>query len=98
VVTAVELVDDIVRLEAQMRTSKKRIRAAVAASGTTLCDLRGIGPIGAAMILSSVGDVARFPTAPIEASSGNRTRPGLNPRGKRKPNHVLHIAAVSQLR
>jgi len=63
-----------------MRASKKRIRIAVVASGTSLCDIRGIGPIGAAMILGSVGDIARFPTtahfasytatAPIEASSG----------------------------
>ena len=108
IVIAAELVDDIARLEAQMRASKKRIRVAVAASGTSLCDIWGIGPIGAAMILSSVGDVARFPTAghfasynataPIEASSGNKTRHRLNPRGNRKLNHVLHIAAVSQLR
>jgi integrase len=53
----------------------------VAASGTGLCDIRGIGPIGAATILGSVGVIARFPTAghfasynataPSEASSGN---------------------------
>jgi hypothetical protein len=41
VVIATELVDDITRLETQMRTSKQRIRVAVAASGTTLCDIRG---------------------------------------------------------
>ena len=108
VVIARELVDDISRLEAQMRASKKRIRVAVGTSGTSLCDIRGIGPIGAAMILGSVGDIARFPTpghfasynatAPIEASSGNKTRHRLNPRGNRKLNHVLHMAAVTQLR
>jgi len=37
-------------------------------------------------------------TAPIEASSGNKTRHRLNPRGNRKLNHVLHMAAVTQLR
>ena len=108
VVIATELIDDIARLETQMRASKKRIRIAVAASGTSLCDIRGIGPIGAAMILGSVGNIARFPTtghfasynatAPIEASSGNKNRHRLNPRGNRKLNHVLHIAAVTQLR
>jgi transposase len=108
VVIATELVEDIARLEGQMKASKKRIRVAVAASGTTLCDIRGIGPIGAAIILGSVGDIARFPTAahfasynataPIEASSGDKRRHRLNPRGNRKLNHVLHIAAVSQLR
>ncbi len=108
VVIATELVDDIARFEAQMRASKKRIRAAVAASGTSLTNIRGVGPIGAAIILGSVGDVARFPTpghfasynatAPIEASSGDKTRHRLNPRGNRKLNHALHIAAVTQLR
>ena len=108
VVIATELVDDIARLESQMKASKKRIRAAVAASGTTLGDIRGIGPIGAAIILGSVGDIARFPTAghfasynataPIEASSGDKKRHRLNPGGNRKLNHVLHIAAVTQLR
>ena len=108
VVIATELVDDIARFNAQMRASKKRIRTAVAASGTSLCDIRGIGPIGAAIILGAVGDISRFPTpghfasynatAPIDASSGNHHRHRLNPRGNRKLNHVLHIAAVTQLR
>jgi transposase len=108
VVIATELVDDITRFNAQMRASKKRIRTAVAASGTSLCDIRGIGPIGAAIILGAVGDIGRFPTpghfasynatAPIDASSGNHNRHRLNPRGNRKLNHVLHIAAVCQLR
>jgi hypothetical protein len=38
IVIATELVDDIARFEAQMRASKKRIRSAVAASGTSLCE------------------------------------------------------------
>ena len=107
VLIATELVEVITRLEAQMRASKRRIRLAVAASGTTLCDIRGIGPIGAAIVLGSVGDITRFPTAahfasynataPIEASSGDKKRHRLNPRGNRKLNHVP-IAAVSQLR
>jgi transposase len=55
-----------------------------------------------------VGDITRFPTAghfasynataPIEASSGERRRLRLNPRGNRKLNHAIHIAAVTQLR
>lgn len=108
VVIATELVDDVERFETQMRASKKRIRDAVTASGTSLCDIRGVGPIGAAIILGAVGDIARFPTpahfasynatAPIDASSGERKRHRLNPRGNRKLNHALHIAAVSQLR
>jgi len=41
---------------------------------------------------------SRNATAPIEASSGNRRRHRLNPRRNPKLNHVLHIAAVTQLR
>jgi transposase len=108
VVIATELVDDITRLETQMKASKRRIRIAVAASGTSLITIPGIGPIGAAIILGSVGDIARFPTAghfasynataPTGASSGDKKRHRLNPRGNRKLNHALHIAAICQLR
>jgi transposase len=105
---AAELINDIARLDAALKTSKKRVKAAVVASGTTLTDIYGIGPICAAMIIGYVRDVGRFPTkghfatynatAPIEASSGGRKRYRLNPRGNRKVNHALHVAAVCQLR
>ena len=71
-------------------------------------DIYGIGPAGAARILADVGDVARFPdrnhfgswtgTAPIDASSGAQIRHRLSRAGNRRINHVLHIAAVCQLR
>jgi transposase len=80
----------------------------VAARGSQLMDLPGIGPAGAARILADVGDVARFPTkahfaswtgtAPIDASSGEHSRHRLSRAGNRRLNHVLHIAAVVQLR
>ena len=51
------------------------------------------------------GAVSRFPTrnqfaayngtAPIEASSGNRTIHRLSRRGNRHPNHAIHMAAIS---
>lgn len=43
-----------------MRQSKKRITDAVAASGTTLTCLFGVGPIVAAMVIGYTRDVARF--------------------------------------
>jgi transposase len=108
VLIARELVDDIARLDTALKASKKRIGAAVIASGTTLTDIVGIGPICAAIIIGFTGDVTRFPTkghfatynatAPIEASSGDRPRHRLNPRGNRKLNHAIHIAAITQLR
>ena len=92
---AVELLDDIRRLDAQLKASHKRIRAAVAASGTSLTDLFGIGPIIAAMLIGYTGDIARFAnrdhyaayngTAPVEFSSGGRTVHRLSQRGNRNP-------------
>jgi transposase len=108
VLIAGEMVDDIARLDTTLKASKKRIKVAVTASGTTLTDIVGIGPVCAAIIIGFTGDVTRFPTkghfatynatAPIEASSGDRPRHRLNPRGNRKLNHAIHIAAICQLR
>jgi transposase len=91
-----------------LKASKKRTGTAVTASGTTLTDIVGIGPVCAAIIIGFTGDVTRFPTkghfatynatAPVEASSGDRPRHRLNPRGNRKLNHAIHIAAICQLR
>ena len=108
VLTARELVADITVLDTTLAASKKRITAAVTASGTSLCDIYGVGPICAATIIGYSGDVNRFDTkaqfasyngtAPREASSGNRVRHRLNPRGNRTLNFAIHIAAVVQFR
>jgi transposase len=105
---ALELLADVGRLDRDIATAKRRVADAVAASGTTLLELHGVGPIVAGFILGHVADPARFPTparfasyngtAPIEASSGPRSRHRLNPRGNRKLNHALHMAALTQVR
>ncbi len=79
---ALELLDDVRRLDAQTKESHRRIRIAVKASGTSLTDMYGVGPIIAAQITGYAGDVGRFAnrdafasyngTAPIEWSSGGR--------------------------
>jgi transposase len=108
VLIASELADDIERLDSAMRASKRRVAAAVAASGTTLTEIHGVGPIIAAMIIAQTGDITRFPscghyasynaTAPIEASSGPKARHRLNPRGNRQLNWAIHTIAITQLR
>ncbi len=108
ILVAREVVDDVARLDATLKASKQRIAVAVAASGTLLTDIVGVGPIGAATIIGYTKDVSRFPTrghyatynatAPIEASSGGKTRHRLNLGGNRILNHAIHIAAVTQLR
>jgi len=108
ILVARELVADIARLDATLKASKKRIAVAVSASSTSLTNIVGIGPIGAATIIGYTKDVTRFATrghyatynatAPIEVSSAGNTRHRLNLRGNRILNHAIHIAAVTQLR
>jgi transposase len=108
VLIATELVADIAQLDEALKVSKKRTAVAVAASATTLTDIVGVGPVTAAIIIDYAGDITRFSTrghfasynatAPIEASSGNKTRHRLNPRGNRKLNYAIHVAAITQLR
>jgi transposase len=105
---AIELLDDIRRLDAQLKASHKRIRLEVAASATSLTDLFGIGPVIAAMLIGYSGDIGRFRnrdhyaayngTAPVEFSSGGRTVHRASRRGNRQLNHALHMAAICQLR
>jgi transposase len=57
---AVELLEDIRRLDAQLKESHKRIRAAVRASETTVTDLFGVGPIIAGMLVGYTGEIGRF--------------------------------------
>ena len=76
-----------------------RPSALLAATGTTLTDLHGIGLSGAARLLAEVGEVTRFPTkahfacwdrtAPIDASSGDQVRHRLSRGGNRQINRVL---------
>src|SRR5215204_4656672 len=68
-------------------------------------DLHGVGPVVAARTLADVGDIAdrnRFAswtgTAPLDASSGEQNRHRLSGAGNRRMNHMIHIAAATQLR
>jgi transposase len=105
---AVDLVDDLRRLDRQSREVHKRLTTLVAASGTTTTEIFGVGPVVAATVLGDTGDVTRFATAdrfasytgtaPIEVSSGPHKTYRLSRRGNRQLNHAIHIAAVTQIR
>jgi transposase len=105
---AVEHLDDLRRLDGQLRALHKRMDDAVKASGTSVTELFGFGPVGAAIAVGYTRDVARFAsrdrfaayngTAPIEVSSGGRTVHRLSRRGNRQLNHAIHIAAITQIR
>ncbi|HEX5699254.1 MAG TPA: IS110 family transposase [Rubrobacter sp.] len=105
---ASEILRDVRMLDRKIADLNGRIEAEVEASGTTLTQIFGIGPILAATILGTVGDVARFPTkahfasysgtAPVEASSGKVVRHRLSLGGNRHLNYALHMVATSQAR
>jgi transposase len=104
----VELLDDVRRLDVQLKMSHERIHNAVRASQTSLTELFGVGPIIAGMLIGYSGDITRFAsrdhyasyngTAPVEFSSAGRVVHRLSQRGNRQLNHAIHMAAISQLR
>jgi len=60
---AVDLIDDVVVLDRKLKAIETRIKDAVAATGTTLTDIVGVGPITAAVInTSSLGMVRQWQT------------------------------------
>jgi transposase len=105
---ASEVVRDVRALDRHIAVLEERIGGEVEASGTTLTDIFGVGPILAAKIVGIVGDVSRFPSkahfasyagvAPIEASSGEVVRHRLSLAGNRTLNQVMHMIAVCQAR
>src|SRR5215207_8945281 len=105
---ASEVLRDVRTLDRKIADLNGLIEAEVEASGTTLTEIFGIGPILAARIIGTVGNVVRFPTkahfasycgtAPVEASSGEVVRHRLSLSGNRKLNYALHMVAVCQAR
>jgi transposase len=97
---------DLRRIDIQRRDIKKKLAAAVQASGTTVTEIFGVGPAVAAAVLGDVRDISRFAgpdsfaayngTAPIEVSSGGRVVYRLSLRGNRRMNHAVHMAAVTR--
>ena len=105
---AAEELAELVAVEAKIKKATAELKAMVLARGSRLMDLPGVGPVVAARILADVGDVARFAdrnrfaswtgTAPLDASSGEQNRHRLSRAGNRRMNHMIHIAAVTQIR
>ena len=105
---AAELTEDLRAVDARIRETRKKAAAAVAAAGTSLTGLFGVGPVIAATVIGDVRHVSRFGnrdrfaayngTAPIEVSSGGRKVYRLSRRGNRRLNHAIHMAAITQIR
>ena len=105
---AAEELAELVAVDSKIKKATAELKAMVLARDSRLMDLRGVGPVVAARILADVGDVTRFAdrnrfaswtgTAPLDASSGEQNRHRLSRAGNRRMNHMIHIAAVTQLR
>jgi transposase len=105
---ASEVLRDVRTLDRKIADLGGRIEAEVEASGSTLTQIFGVGPILAARIMGTVGSVERFPskshfasysgTAPLETSSGDVVRHRLSLAGNRKLNYALHMVATCQAR
>lgn len=105
---AAELAGELETIDKKTRALDKELTELVTARGSTLMQLYGIGPSGAARLLADAGDIHRFAsrdrfaswngTAPLDASSSSQARHRLSRAGNRRINRVLHIMAVVQLR
>jgi transposase len=105
---AAEELAELTAIDARIKTATAELKTLVLARGSRLMDLPGVGPVVAARTLADVGDVTRFAdrnrfaswtgTAPLDASSGEQNRHRLSRAGNRRMNHMIHIAAVTQLR
>jgi transposase len=95
-------------LDREIGDLEAQLTGLVAASGSSLPRLPGIGVLLAAKLLGETGDVRRFRsaaafaavtgTAPIPASSGQTQRHRLIRGGNRQLNRALHFMAIVQAR
>lgn len=100
--------EPILAIDKEAKDLKTTVAALVDATGTTLTNEYGIGPLVAARFIADVVDVRRYPTratfaaangtAPIPASSGRTVRHRFNPGGNRQLNRALYTIAITQIR
>jgi transposase len=86
-----QFLEDLRRLDAQLRDTNKKLAAAVKASGTSLTEVFGLGPVNTGTVIGDVTDVTRFPsrdhfasyngTAPVEVPSGTARSTGCRRAG-----------------
>jgi len=87
---AAEFLADLRSLDAQLRDTKRKLAAAVKASGTSLTGLFGVGPVIAGTVIGDVRQVFRF-GSPGPLRRRRRHRPG---RGVlRRPEGLPAVAA-----
>ena len=105
---ALDIIGDLRRLRFQIDDITNRIKTELAASGTTLPKIPGVGTVTAARILARTGNPMRFAneaafanytgTAPVEIASADKQRHRPSRSGDRMLNSAIHIVAVTQAR
>ena len=103
-----ELITELAGIDKRIKSADRELNELIDATGSSLRELHGIGPCGAARLLGDVADITRFAdkgrfaswngTAPLDASSGDQQRHRLSRAGNRRINRVLHIMAIVALR
>ena len=103
------MVDRIITLTTDINHTTTQIKERIIPLAPNLIAIEGCGPVLAALIITRVGDVTRFPTeaqfgrycgvAPIPASSGTTTgRHRLHRGGDRTLNYAIHLISITQTR
>jgi transposase len=103
-----DLVVEIRDADARLKLLTTQIAQTVAATGSRLMEVDGVGPVVSGRLLARTRRMSRFPTAsafasyagvaPVEVSSAERPRHRLSRGGDRQLNLALHIVAVNQIR
>jgi Transposase IS116/IS110/IS902 family len=104
---AKDLVTEIRTLDTQLKANAQAIARLVAATGSTLTEVVGVGPIMAGRLISRTGRASRFLTAsafanyagaaPVEIASAEKSRHRLSRHGDRQLNSALHTIAITQI-
>jgi transposase len=103
-----DLVVEIPQADQRLKVLTAQIAQTVAATGSHVIEVDGIGPVVSGRLLARTRRISRFPTAaafasyagvaPVEVSSADRVRHRLPRGGDRQLSHALHIVAVNQIR
>lgn len=107
-----ELHTDTVEVSRRIRVLERQLASLITACGSTLLDEVGIGVVGAAVLLTEVGDPSRFRSeaafnrwwggAPVAVSSGEGhgqpVRHRLDLLGNRTVNSVVYTMSITQAR
>jgi transposase len=103
-----DLVAEIRDADQRLKALTAQIADTVAANGSRLTEVDGIGPIIAGRLLGRTRRASRFATAsafasyagvaPVEIASADRARHRLPRGGDRQLNLALHIVALTQIR